>query len=58
VFVAKKDPLPSHTTIGDIYNGDKDEGKEELGMNKGNNALKILSHLSMTNPKPRQSPGS
>ena len=58
VFVAKKNPLPGHMAIGDIYNGDKDEGKEELGVNKGNDAIKIFSHLSMTNSKPRRSPGS
>jgi hypothetical protein len=45
-------------TIGDIYNGDRDEGKEELGVNKGNDALRSFSHLSMTNTKPRWSPGS
>jgi hypothetical protein len=25
VFVAKKDPLPGHMVIGDIYNGDEEE---------------------------------
>jgi hypothetical protein len=54
MFAAKKDPLPHHMVIGDIYNGDE----EELGFNEGGeDALRSFSHSSMTTPRPRQSPG-
>ncbi len=55
MFVAKKDPLPGHMAIGDIYNGDE----EELYFNEeGEDALSSFSHhSSMTTPKPRRSPG-
>jgi hypothetical protein len=54
VFVAKKDPLPGHMAIGDIYNVDE----EELCFNEGGeDALSSFSqHSSMTTPKPRWSP--
>ncbi len=55
VFVAKKDPLPGHLAIGDIYNVDE----EELCFNEGGeDAIRSFSQQSsMTTPKPRRSPG-
>jgi hypothetical protein len=55
VFVARKDPLPGHMAIGDIYYGDE----EELCFSEGEeDALSSFSHhSSMTTPKPKRSPG-
>ncbi len=42
VFVAKKDPLPGHMAIGDIYNVDE----EELCYNEGGeDAISSFSHV-------------
>jgi hypothetical protein len=57
VFVEKKDPLPGHMVIGDVYDRDRDEGKDELEFNRGDDALSSFSQSSMTMPKPRRSPG-
>ena len=54
VFVEKRDPLPGHMGIGDIYNGDNDNGDGELEFD----AVSSFGQSSMTTPKPRGSPGS
>ena len=54
VFVEKRDPLPGHMGIGDIYNGVNDNGDGELEFD----AESSFSQSSMTTPKPRGSPGS
>jgi len=54
VFVEKRDPLPGHMGIGDIYNGDNDDGDGELEFD----AESSFGQSSMTTPKPRGSPGS
>jgi hypothetical protein len=55
VIVTKKDPLPGHMAIGDIYNGDE----EDLCVNGGGeDTLSSFSqHSSITTPTPRWSPG-
>ncbi len=54
VFVEKRDPLPGCMGIGDIYNGDNDDGNGELEFDTESS----LGQSSMTTPKPRGSPGS
>ena len=54
VFVEKRDPLPGHMGIGDIYNGDNDNGDGELEFD----AVSSYGQSSMTTPKSRGgSPG-
>lgn len=57
VFVEKRDPLPGHMGIGDIYYGGNDDGDGELEFD----AVSSFGQSSMvTTPKPRSawSPGS
>jgi len=54
VFVEKRDPLPGHMGVGDIYNGDNDNGDGELEFD----AVSSYGQSSMTTPKSRGgSPG-
>ena len=58
VFVEKKDPLPAHMGIGDIYNGENDyySNGEEEALRGGNSFNEGNSQSDLSTATPRRSP--